>query len=344
MTWEKEYLGEYPTFDPWRLSRVDTFSKLKTEILVVDNWIMSPSSPSNQSYGEESQHILKSLAISIASDSTRMLSFYQYGFGARRIFEYFLGKINTVPEDYLYLDIMVDLLIHLINNVLDSEWIVSALYSQNHIRFKIKKAGNDTYHDNNFTPKLEQILKKYEVQTTLPFAINYLYGTQFHSYEEVSWIFISLISDEEYLEFQKKYTQEEELQEIFLSKIREILEAFIRQNYAYVLEKSEPSSDVRDGCVDFFSQTFEDQTKWHYNHVPFLPNWINYDDEKDLCKKLLMDRRFHRESVLSDRREELFASVISPVYFKLICDQIESLRKIFSEDGNHPAKEYFKTN
>lgn len=76
MTWEKEYLGEYPTFDPWRLSRVDTFSKLKTEILVVDNWIMSPSSPSNQSYGEESQHILKSLAISIASDSTRMLSFY----------------------------------------------------------------------------------------------------------------------------------------------------------------------------------------------------------------------------------------------------------------------------
>lgn len=57
-----------------------------------------------------------------------------------------------------------------------------------------------------------------------------------------------------------------------------------------------------------------------------------------------MDQRFHRDSALNNLREETFLKNIHAELFDETCSKILALRKHFSEEGEHPAKRYFKTN
>lgn len=86
--WEIEGLSK---FDPWEISRIDNFTSLAsqkqkfeaclTEVTLDEQtgFILQPNLAQN------SLSVLKSLAIAIASDSVRMLQFYQYGWQSRHI-------------------------------------------------------------------------------------------------------------------------------------------------------------------------------------------------------------------------------------------------------------------
>lgn len=135
MILRKSNMGQFPRFDPWRMSQVDSFQKLRSVIeefksqsskIIVDE---ETETLTQEELAESSLLILKVLAITIASDSTRMLSFYQYGWQARYIFPEFVEFFNSNPDEYYYLDSVVDLAIHSMNNILDTDWLRSIYQS-----------------------------------------------------------------------------------------------------------------------------------------------------------------------------------------------------------------------
>lgn len=76
-----------------------------------------------------------------------------------------------------------------------------------------------------------------------------------------------------------------------------------------------------------------------------MHNWLNFDPTKDICKRLLMDRSFHKSFHISERRTETFQKFFAVNQYEGIAKKLSLLRDLFEcEKNDHPAKSYFSQN
>lgn len=121
---------------------------------------------------EQSLSVLKALSITIASDCTRMLSYFQDGYLVD-----LANKLFLPAHNYIYFEPVLSLTVHSINNILDSDYCDSVFEGYNSIRSSINQKSDGEPQDLETAETFKRILRIYETQILMPFTINYVYGT-----------------------------------------------------------------------------------------------------------------------------------------------------------------------
>lgn len=338
LTLEKAEMKGMPIFDPWKVSTIDSFESLFAQREFFNQEIIRTKREIGlQDLPEKILGIFKCLAITIASKCTRMASFHEYGYQASKIFVSIMA-IQKSPESYEYFEQTLSLIFHSINNITEKDYYFAMLNVYGDFKnffTKRKKQGKV-----EGVKTVEYIMERFNEQVFLPFSISYMYGVQpdIVSKSEIEDIYSCLSLGQSQI-IASNLTEEEFYQKQ-TDFIRTVQETYIKQKHPYVLG----IEDSGKTAAEYFSQELEDQVKWHYNQVPYFPNWLNHKPETDLCQRLLMDKQFHRESALSSKRQATFSQHMLPEHFKDICKKLASVRTHFSEDGDHPAKLYYRIN
>lgn len=237
-------VADLPKFDPWKISKIISFSDLEQERgefkRMTKDWNSSVIIGTEQA--SKCLSLIKSLAIAIASECTFSLQFSAYGPKSLGI----IPRVRYSPEEHHpYFTQMANLTFQTINNTLKNQ---GKFYNTSDIFVGYENLQSQINHleeTNHNTEKikiLRDIAQRYEDQIVLPFCLEGMFGLQNYDDALANTVFKVFASSKEKEHFKNLEAKKTEW-------VHDKLRNFVEQKHAYVLDYKNSSQPQ----LDYFS-------------------------------------------------------------------------------------------